>query len=278
MKRLALLVLLLGCDPAPTPGGKRIFTDWRGKAVGMEWPPKRIVSIIPSATEMLFAVGAAEQVVGVTAYCDYPSEAKAKEKVGALVIDGEKLVSLRPDVVVTSARLARQSTMDLEARGLAVFSVDPENFEDIAKALRVLGELTGHEAEGARAAEALLARVKSWPAGPTVYFEHSADPLGTTGPESYVGEAIRRAGGRNIFEGGWKMMVEWERVVAADPEVILITHDRREGLERRAGWKDLKAVKNGRVHFLSKEHFVYPTPRLVEGLEACARIFHAKNP
>ena len=95
--------------------------------------------------------------------------------------------------------------------------------------------------------------------------------------ETYLGEALRLAGGRNIFDGGWRL-VDWESVMAKDPEVILIAHDRKEGLDRRAGWKDLRAVKAGRVHFVAKEHFVYPTPRLAEGLEEARRLFHAKGP
>jgi iron complex transport system substrate-binding protein len=92
-----------------------------------------------------------------------------------------------------------------------------------------------------------------------------------------LGDALRRAGGRNIFDGGWKL-IDWEAVMARDPEVILIAHDRRQGLENRAGWKNLRAVKNGRVHVVALEHYVYPTPRLADGLEEAARIFRAKSP
>ena len=142
-----------------------------------------------------------------------------------------------------------------------------------------MGQVTGHEAEGRKAAEALRARVRAVApvAGPTVYFEHSCDPLGTTGPESYAGEALRLAGGRNIFDGGWRL-VDWESVMAKDPEVILIAHDRKEGLDRRAGWKELRAVKAGRVYFVAKEHYIYPTPRLAAGLEEAARLLCAQNP
>lgn len=276
------LVLLLGCDPSPAPpaGAAATFVDSRGKAVRVPSPPRRIVSVVPSATELLFAVGAGDQVVGVTTSCDYPAEAKAKPKVGGLVVDYELLAALRPDLVVTSESLIRHTTADLEGRGLAVFSVDPANFEGIADALRLLGEVTGHAAKGKAAAEELLRRVRAAEAGgagPTFYFEHSSDPIGTTGPESYAGDALRRAGGRNVFEGGWKN-IDWEHVLARDPEVILIAHDRRADLERREGWSKLKAVRAGRVHFVAKEGFVFPTPRLVGGLEESARIFHAKSP
>jgi iron complex transport system substrate-binding protein len=279
VRAIALVLLVVGCDRPPAAG--REVVDARGKTVRVPDPPRRIVSLLPGATELLFAVGAGEQVAGVTAYCDYPEAARSKPKIGDLVVSGEAVAALRPDLVLTTERLTRQSTADLERAGYAVFSIDPMSFEGIAEALLLVGSLTGHAAEGMRAAEEFLGRLQELEAppgrGPTVYFEHSADPLGTTGPESYAGEAIRRAGGRNVFDGGWRL-TDWESVLAKDPEVILVAHEKRDGLERRAGWKELRAVKSGRVHFVSKDHYVYPTPRLLRGLEECRGLFRAKAP
>lgn len=279
MRAIALVLFVVGCDRPPAAG--REVVDSRGKAIRVPHSPRRIVSLLPGATELLFAVGAGEQVAGVTAYCDYPEAARAKPRIGDLVVSGEAVAGIRPDLVLTTERLTRQSTADLERAGYAVFSIDPMSFEEIAEALRLVGRLTGREAEGGGAAEEFLGRLRALEAppgrGPTVYFEHSADPLGTTGPESYAGEAIRRAGGRNVFDGGWRL-VDWESVLAKDPEVILVAHEKRDGLERRAGWKELRAVKSGRVHFVSKDHYVYPAPRLLRGLEEARRLFHAKDP
>ena len=279
MKRLALVLLLASCErPAPPPSGVPVV-DSRGKTVLVPARPERIVSLAPSTTELLFAVGAGAQVAGVTSYCDYPEAAKAKPQVGNILLDWERLAGLRPDLILLAPSISKKTCAELEAKGYAVFGVDPSSFEEIAKALERVGELTGHGEEGRSAAAALRARVakRRVEPGPTFYFEHSSDPLGTTGPESYAGEALRLAGGRNIFEGGWRT-VDWEEVMAKDPELILIAHDRKEGLERRAGWQGLRAVKNGRVRFVSKEHFVYPTPRLADGLEEAAKVFHEKNP
>jgi iron complex transport system substrate-binding protein len=281
VKTLALLLLVVGCDRPPgTPGTGTPAVDSRGKTVLIPARPERIVSLAPSTTELLFDVGAGEQIAGVTTYCEFPPEARSKPKIGDLVLDLEKLSALRPDLVVTAWSLTQKTSADLEGRGYAVFGVDPQSFEDIAAALASLGTLTGHAQEGRKAAEALRSRVRAIAPfeGPTFYFEHSADPLGTTGPETYTGRALRQAGGRNIFDGAWLNAIDWEAVMARDPQVILIAHDRREGLERRAGWKKLRAVREGRVYFVPKEHYVYPTPRLVEGLEEASRLFHEKSP
>jgi iron complex transport system substrate-binding protein len=266
---------MAGCSkPAEPRAAKRDFVDSRGKTVSIVFPPRRIVSIIPSATELLFDVGAGDQVAGVTTYCDWPPEAKLKPKIGDIVVDYEKLAALRPDVVVTSWSTTKKSSAEIEGKGYALFSVEPRSFEEIVASLRKLGAMTGHEAQGERAAGALEARVKAVVAspGPTVYIEHSPEPLGTTGPDTYMGDAIRRAGGRNVFDGGWHL-VDWEAVMARDPDVILIAHDRKTGYENRAGWSNLRAVKNRRVYFVAKEHYLYPTPRLADGLEEAARIF-----
>jgi iron complex transport system substrate-binding protein len=279
MKRALLLLLLAGCGPPAPAGPTKEFVDARGKSIKVPSPPKRVVSILPSATELLFAAGAGEQVAGVTTWCLHPPEALKKPKIGAIVVDGERLAAIRPDLIVTTERMTRQTTADLEAAGYTVYSIDPLSFASIADTLRRLGEITGHAEEGARAADALMARVDAVKAapGPTVYFEHSADPLGTTGPDSFVGDLLRRAGGRNVFDGGFRL-TDWESVLARDPEVILISHDKRD-LERRAGWADLKAVKAGRVYYVDKMVYIYPTPRLADGLEEAARLLRdAKSP
>jgi iron complex transport system substrate-binding protein len=278
-RALLLAALLAGCGRAEDPGPRREVVDSRGKTVRIPAPPKRIVSILPSATELLFAAGAGGQVAGVTTWCLHPPEARAKPKIGALVVDGERLAAIRPDLVVTTERMTRQTTADLEAAGYTVYSIDPVGFASIAETLRRLGDITGHAEEAARVADEMMARVEAVKAapGPTVYFEHSAEPLGTTGPESFVGDLLRRAGGRNVFDGGFRL-VDWESVLARDPDVILISHDKR-GLESRAGWAGLKAVKAGRVHYVDKMLYIYPTPRLAEGLEEAAKLLRdAKSP
>ncbi len=242
----------------------------------------RIVSIVPSVTELLFAVGAGNQVVGVTNYCIYPPEAKEKEKIGDLVVNYEKIIALNPDVVMSSDRLVRKTNEELTKMGLTVVKTEANSFEEIAEQLRQLGRLTGHESKGEEVARKMMERVRAveeqvkGKPQPTVFFETTFDPILTAGEDTYTGDAIRRAGGKNIMndiDRPWAQ-VSWEVILKRDPDVILIAHEMKDRLKSRAGWSDLKAVKTGRVALVPKEEFVLPTPRLVKGLERAAKLFH----
>jgi iron complex transport system substrate-binding protein len=243
----------------------------------------RIVSIVPSVTELLFAVGAGDQVVGVTTYCTWPPEARTKEKVGDLVLNFEKIAALRPDCVMSVGRMARDNNLALERMGIRVVEVYGESFEEIADQMRRLGRLTGHPERGEEEARRLMDRVRAveervrGKPAPRFYFESSFDPLWTATSKGYSGDAIRRAGGRNIFDDmPWTWgQISWELVLERDPDVIFIAHaEDARNLAARAGWERLKAVKSGRVHVVPKEAFVYPTARLVDGLELAAKHLH----
>ena len=158
--------------------------------------------------------------------------------------------------------------------------------------MRQLGALTGHEQEAERAASdverrilAISTAVAKATTKPSVYVEASSQPHAAA-PGMPAHEVIEKAGGRNIiteaFAGKW-VPISWEAVLSRDPEFIVIAHEEQPASDTRPGWKDLSAVKAGRVHVISKDYFVYPTPRLVTGLEKLARILHpecfdAKNP
>ena len=243
----------------------------------------RIISLVPSVTELLFEVGAGDQVVGVTTWCLYPPEAQEREKIGGLIVDTEKVLSLRPDLILSSP-IARKASGDLQRLGLRVVVIETNTFEEIAEQLRRIGGLTGHAQEGDAAADRLLARVRAVEARvvglqqPPVFFETGGDPILTAGPRSYPGDAIRRAGGQNIMydlEQPWST-VSWEVVLKRDPEVILIAHG-SQTIPGRAGWDRLRAVQAGRVHHVPKEAFYYPTPRLAHGLELATRLFHEQD-
>jgi len=248
-------------------------------------PYRRIVSLVPSVTELLFAVGAGDHVVGVTRYCAYPPEAQSREKIGDIRVDYEKVAALKPDAVITVRRMTREAAEVLERMGLRVEELYGESFGEIAEALRTAGRWTGRAERGEEEARRLLARVEAverrvrGKPRPTVFFESSYDPIWSVSGKSYVGDVITLAGGRNILEDmaqPWGP-VSWEVVLQADPDVILIGHESTANLDARAGWANLKAVRSGRVHIVPKEEFYYPTARLADGLERAARLFHGAD-
>jgi iron complex transport system substrate-binding protein len=280
VRRALLLVLLAGCaKTSDPPVATKEFVDSRGKTIRIAYPPRRIVSIIPSTTELLYAVGAGDQIAGVTTWCDWPPEAKSKPKIGDIQVDYEKLTMLKPDVVVTYWSQTKKTSTDIESKGIPLFSVEPHSFEEIIRSLRMLGRMTGHDAEGEQAASALEARGEGGGRGA------GADGLLRAQPRAARHDGARDVCGRRAAPRGGaehlRRRLAPDRLGSGDearPRGDLITHDRKEGLERRAGWANLRAVKNKRVYFVAKENYLYPTPRLVNGLEEAARIFREKNP
>jgi iron complex transport system substrate-binding protein len=252
----------------------------RGEAV-------RVVSISPSMTEAVFAIGAGELLVGRSRFCDYPAEAARLPSVGGFSDPSlEAIVALRPTLVV-SARGPAGAALEqaLEAHGIAVYAPETESIAQITAALTELGLRLSHAA-GARAAvaaiEASRRRVAAAVAGlPPVRaaFLFDVEPIFAAGPGSFAGELMREAGGDNVIAaGGAYPTVDLERLLALDPEVILDgTAD--AGPSRVAakrgdpGWSKLRALRAGRVRALASV-VLRPGPRIGLGLEAVARALH----
>lgn len=295
-RRSGLLVLALiaalaaGCgarDARPAAG--ITATDALGRTVTVAKRPERIVSLAPSNTEILFALGLGERVVGVTDYCDYPPEAKAKEKVGGFKDPSvEKVVALRPDLVLATGGIQREVVAQLEKVGVPVFVLDPHTMDEVPAGIRTVARLAGAAAEGERVAAGLEARVKAVrdrtagipeAARPPVFYEVWPDPLMTAGPGSFAHDMIALAGGRNVAAGTAQPYPKFsmEELVAADPAVIITPFEETAKAladGRRPGWRGLRAVRDGRVAVVNQDLTSRPGPRLVDGLEAMARAIH----
>lgn len=256
---------------------------------------KRIVSLIPALTETLFAVGAGAQVVGVSSYDDFPAEAKALSRVGALLDpDVERILSLRPDLVITYG-----SQIDLEKQlaraGIRVFSYRNGGIATILRTLRDVGRITGHAAEGDRQAKeiearlnAIRAKVASRPRPRTLLvFERQPRTLQqmyVTGGQGFLNELLEIAGGANVFGdvGRESIQPSHEVLLVRAPEVIVEL--RATGLfaageekEEKAAWSTLPsipAVRNGRIHILNGDYLVVPGPRIAAAAETIARAIH----
>lgn len=313
IKRLICYLILLfaglfiaGCSPAITPTAlptpspiapaeaawPMTITDDLGRQVTVETSPQRIVSLLPSNTEILFAVGAGEQVVGVTSYCNYPPEATSRPQVGGITtqsISTETVVALEPDLVLASG--AQQELIPvLTEAGLTVVALEPATLENIYANLQLVGQLTGHpqEAEAIvadmrRRAEAVQAKIAAVPASerPSIFYEVWDEPLMTAGPHTFIGQLIELAGGRNIFAGvqeDWPQ-VSPEVIVQANPVVILGPTSHAEALaaaqiKNRPGWANIAAVQNNRIYLLDQDMVSRPGPRLIIVLEEIARALY----
>lgn len=273
-----------------------ILRDDLGRGVFIaRLPARRIVSLSPSATENLFALGAGGQIVGVTTACDYPTPAKKLPRVGDFYRPSvERIRALRPDVVIVdSATVARRDMDNLQARlKVPIFAQKSTRFDDVLTHLDQLGRITGKTAAAAKQIAGMKTKAQKATRiaaqgrrRPTVFVEVSATPLYAAGPGSFVDDLIRRAGGVNIVKGSNPFPVfSKESLLAADPEHYVIALGGDMG--RASGGKAtlappldrLSAAKRGSVHRLSADLLFRATPRLADGLLALASVLHPTAP
>jgi iron complex transport system substrate-binding protein len=254
-------------------------TDDAGNAIVLAAPARRIVSLAPHATELLYAAGAGDRVVGVLATSDWPPEAAAKPKVGdSRALDLERIVALAPDLVVTWPYAAPAQVEALRARGVPVFIADPVTIDGIATDLERLGVLAGtpaRAAERAAAFRAQLARLSARSAGAAkvrVFYEIWNAPLYTIGGGHVISEAIRVCGGENVFASLTlpAPSVSVEAVLAAAPEAIVAGADRGvrpAWLDDWTRWTALPAVASGSLFVVDANLLHRAGPRFLDGVE-----------
>jgi iron complex transport system substrate-binding protein len=273
---------------APAPARAYVVTDGSGRMVVLPAPPRRIVSLVPGVTEMLFAIGAEERLVGRTDFCDYPPAARAKPSVGGTVSPSlEMLVALKPDLVIaTSAGNSDETRQQLERLKLPLYLVDPHGLSDVFRTVERLGEMADRRERAAEVVaglewrvRAVAARVASRPR-PRVLYVVWPEPLIVPGRGAAVTELIALAGGESVSaqapEGYPRYSVE--AAVARAPEVIVLARHgahiapyARDKWERFAG---LPAIRAGRLHAVDGDLFHRFGPRAVDALEILARLLH----
>ncbi|HOX08029.1 MAG TPA: helical backbone metal receptor, partial [Planctomycetota bacterium] len=259
----------------------------RGRRAGPQEPRPagRIVSLSPSTTETLFALGVGDRVVGVSTWCDYPPEAKALPKMGDYGTPAtEAILAARPDLVVVSGRGMQRFLAEVERSGVRVYYAPDDTAANIAEGFAELGRLVGADDAGRRLAGEMrlafaagaLRPVGTEDGRPTVFLVTQSDPLGTVGGDTFVDELIRAAGGRNVASdlGRGYFTPTVETVIRRDPQVIVVTQMGEEGaaaaraLAVRPGWGGVRAVRDGRVWSdLDPDCLLRPGPRLIKGLD-----------
>lgn len=265
------------------------YVDDAGRTITLEGTPQRIVSLAPSNTEILFAVGAGLQVIGRDEFSDYPAEAASIESIGGSFgeYNVEAILALEPDLVLAAEINPPELVKQLEDLGVTVYYLgNPATLEEMYENLETVANLTGHDASGLVASlEARVAAVdgKIAPLSSriSVFYEVDAtDPTKpwTYGPGTFGDLLISRAGGYNI--GGIVSdpypQLSLEQIVAADPSIIILGDSMwgvtPESVLQRPGWESIEAVKNGNVFPIDDNLISRPGPRLVDGLEQLAKL------
>jgi iron complex transport system substrate-binding protein len=288
---LALLCLTAACSsprPATNQAHRRSFTDGLGRTVAVAPNPQRIISLAPSLTETLFALGVGDRLVGVTAFCDFPAEAQTKERVGDTMRPNlERIIALKPELVLVSTSSQLENLFrQLNELGVPVYVTDPRTVREIILSIRQLGEITGATARGEEVATEMEQRlaevrrlVKDRPR-PRVLYVLQLGPLITAGRHTFINDLITLAGGDSISatESADYPQFSRETIIARAPEVIVSSESHGHALvnldQLRRDFAITPAVRQGRVELVNTDLVDRPGPRIIAGLEAVMRALH----
>ena len=259
-----------------------------GYEVVVNKTPERIVSLAPSNTEILFALGLGNKIVGVTDYCNYPEEAKKKQKVGGYsTVNIERVLALNPDLVVAAYGNGKETIDILREYGLTVIALNPKNLSDVMRDIELLGKVTGTEENATRLVDMMEHRIdevkrnaSNFSLRPKVAHVLWHDPIWVSGKNTFIDELISIAGGENAFGDleGWKI-VSIEDFLARNPDIIVVNSGTGMGGGKDIlyDWtirelKDVRAVREGRVYVIDSDIISRPSYRLVYALEELSEI------
>ena len=267
-------------------------TDDLGRNVTISSEPQSMISLAPSNTEILFALELGDRVMAVSEYCNYPLEAQNKIKIGGFsTVNIEKVVSLKPDLVLATGGVQEAVVEELGRLGLTVIALNAKSIEEVFENIRLVGKAAG-ELEAARElttkleqrTKAVTDKAKDLPEGqrPRVFYEIQYEPLMTAGPGTFIDNLIHLAGGVNIAsDAAAKYPVyNLEMLIERNPEVIIISFWHGsiaasvEAVKSRKRWQIIDAVKNNRVYGINADLVSRPGPRIVDGIEEMARFIH----
>ena len=279
---LSLILIATACSPGQQTPPQYVFDDL-GRLVAINGTPHRIISLAPSNTEILFALGLGDKVVGVTDWCDYPPEAQQKEKVGGYSDpDIEKIVALNPDLILAGYGNPIELINGLEALGLTVFGIKTVDLDDLLNDIRRVGEITDKELEAQALTSEMENNIKAitdvtseLEERPRVFYLLWYDPIWTAGSGTFIHELIEKAGGVNICQNltGYPE-ISLEYVLASDPEIIITSQWCYDWAVNATELASTNASQTGRIYTCNDDLVQRPGPRLVEGLQWFAHFIH----
>jgi iron complex transport system substrate-binding protein len=279
VRATAILLALVGCAAAQS--GSFVLRDDLQRDVAFASYPRRIVTLLPSLTETVCALGACDRLVATDRFSNWPAQVQALPKAGGLDdASVEAIVSLRPDLILISH--SQRITGRLRELGVRTFALESQTYADIGRTLTIIGRILGVPDRAAALEQSIDAAVlelgrraaRRRGAGPTVYFEVDRAPY-AAGPGSFIGELLARLGARNIVTNdlGPFPKLNPEYVVRHDPDVIFVSPAEASRLSERPGWDRLRAVKEHRLCLFdaaTSDTIVRPGPRVPEGMRALA--------
>jgi iron complex transport system substrate-binding protein len=268
-------------------------TDATGFTLNLSQPPNRIISLAPGNTEILFALGLNDKIVGVTTYCDEPSEALEKEKIGNVTeIDLEKILTLQPDLILASSLTPEETVIRLHELGLPVFTLKSETIEQVIEDMTKVSVLSGAEASGSTIVKTMKDNLKkindlaqSIPdyQKPLVFHIIWHDPIWIAGNNTFINEFITLAGGKNLAEDiqGYST-IDFEEILRRNPSIITVIENHGKNEENQLyqfvtkdnRFQTVDAVKNNRVYTIDSNLVSRPGPRVVAALQCFAQIIH----
>ena len=284
---------LFGCagsqqHAGPGDTGKIEIVDFKGRSVVLDKKPRKIVSLSPSNTEILFALGAGDKVVGVTSFCDYPEEAKKIERMGDYEGPNIELIrKAQPDVVL-AGYVQEETVKMLEKMGIPVVISEAESFEAIYHSISLIGEITGTETEAEKIIKGMKDKIAEIQAKikdkekPRVFYVVWKDPLTTAGSRTFINDVIKAAGGINVAEKveSWAIYSA-EEMIKDNPDMLIAAlHSTDEGMTREDLSRDrifsmLECVKQGKVYVMPDDNIISrPGPRIVLAIEDMARVLY----
>ncbi|MDI9606896.1 MAG: cobalamin-binding protein [Atribacterota bacterium] len=275
------------------PGAQaETISDDAGREVEIPSPCERIVSLSPATTEIVFSLSLGEKLVGVTTYCNYPEEAKKKEKVGTInEISLEKVVELQPDLVLASSLTPPNVVERLESLGITVFVLDPHNISEVIEGIEKVAIISGAEDKGKELKEAMEEEIRevrdkvshlSPEERPAVFHLLWHDPLWTAGKDTFVNEFITIAGGQNAFAdlSGY-VIVDLEELIRRNPDIITVVEDHGEEgslsyqfLLSDSRLKVVNAIQNHKVFPVDSDIVSRSSARVVDAIRIFASIIH----
>lgn len=312
---LVLTLLLVGCTANKPDKGKeentdnnisqdvdntfpREVVDGFGNKVNIEKKPEKIITTVPSHTEILFALGSGDKILAVSEYCDYPKEALDKEKIGGYkTLNIERIIELQPDIIFVYGDSDDDAIEQIDAAGITIVRYEPESIEEVLETITSIGEIVGEEIKAAeinnhltKEKDEILSRIKNTDTK-KVFYEIWNEPLMAAGPGSFMDELILLTNGENIAfdaEGSYPVF-SIEALVERDPKVYLIPANNVDNFEtmteeekdkiiseikNRPGYAEITAIKNNRIEILEPNIVSRPGIRIIEALKAVAQAIH----